>query len=126
MRFYFPLIQLIIFCVSASTFVVKRQSGLDSSDSDDVKIRAKRLYYVPYGTTYGNTYGNTYGTNYYGSGYNYPTYSGYGGYGGYYPTMSNGIFPLPGGYYPGSIVGAGSMWAAHGGLVGNILGFLIG
>ncbi|UMM35882.1 hypothetical protein L5515_008300 [Caenorhabditis briggsae] len=49
----------------------------------------------------------------------------YAGYTGYQYPFTNGIFPLQGGYYPGSIVGSGSIWAAGGGLVGNMLSFLI-
>ncbi|CAD6189701.1 unnamed protein product [Caenorhabditis auriculariae] len=51
--------------------------------------------------------------------YNEPmAYPGYGGYPGYLtPAYSNGVFPLPGGYYPGSIVGSGSIELYIGGNV---------
>ncbi|PIC27489.1 hypothetical protein B9Z55_019729 [Caenorhabditis nigoni] len=88
-----------------------------SSQKDSSRERVRRQY--PYGMgNYG--YNGMYGG--YG-GYSPYNYAGYTGY--QYP-YTNGIFPLQGGYYPGSIVGSGSIWAAGGGLVGNMLSFLIG
>ncbi|CAO4380001.1 unnamed protein product [Caenorhabditis nigoni] len=88
-----------------------------STQRDSSRERVRRQY--PYGMgNYG--YNGMYGG--YG-GYSPYNYAGYTGY--QYP-YTNGIFPLQGGYYPGSIVGSGSIWAAGGGLVGNMLSFLIG
>uniref|UniRef100_A0A1I7TF94 CX domain-containing protein n=2 Tax=Caenorhabditis tropicalis TaxID=1561998 RepID=A0A1I7TF94_9PELO len=94
-----------------------------SSQKDSSGERVRRQY--PYGIGgYGNygAYNGLY-NNMYGSGYGgYSPYS-YAGYTGYQYPYTNGIFPLQGGYYPGSIVGSGSIWAAGGGLVGNMLSF---
>ncbi|CAI2355394.1 unnamed protein product [Caenorhabditis sp. 36 PRJEB53466] len=83
------------------------------SQTDSSAERVRRQY--PYGM--GN-YGMYNGYNGYGGygGYGYGSPYNYAGYTGYQYPYSNGIFPLQGGYYPGSIVGSGSIWAAGGGL----------
>ncbi|KAF1751267.1 hypothetical protein GCK72_017821 [Caenorhabditis remanei] len=93
-----------------------------NSQQDSSGERVRRQY--PYGMGNYGAYNGMYNNMYSGYG-GYSPYS-YAGYTGYQYPYTNGIFPLQGGYYPGSIVGSGSIWAAGGGLVGNMLSFLVG